>query len=77
MARHIRGTLNSSNADSVHILIFTAILYTLYTIGILKHLEALIFKNYICIVALALNSRRVSFHSLVDFLPNSTTIKLL
>jgi hypothetical protein len=77
MLRHMRGTLNSSNADSVHTLIFTTILYTLYTIAILKHLEALIFKNYICVVALTPNSRKVSFRTLADFLLNSTTVKVL
>src|SRR2546423_6305625 len=73
----MRGTLNSSNADSVHTLIFTAILYTLYNIAILKHLEALIFKNYIRVVALTPNLRRASFRSLAHFLPNSTTVKVL
>ena len=77
MTRHIRGTLNLSNADSVHTLIFTAILYALYTIAILKYLEALIFKIYIRVIALTLNSRRASFYRLADFLPKSTTIKLL
>src|SRR5207248_3175253 len=75
--RHMRGTLNSSNADSVHTSIFAAILYTLYTIAISKHSKALASKNYVHVVALAPDSRRASFHSLADFLPNSTTIKLL
>jgi hypothetical protein len=75
--RHITATLNSSNTDSVHTLIFTAILYKLYTIAILKHLEALIFKNYIRVDALKPNSRRASFRNLADFPPNKTTVKLL
>ena len=72
----MKGTLNSSNVDSVHTLIFAAILYTLYTIAISKLSKAFASKNYVHVVALAPNSRRASFHS-SDFLPNSTTIKLL
>ena len=61
----------------MHTLIFTATLHTLYTIAILKHLEALVFENYIRDVALTPNSRRASFRSLADFLPKSTALKVL
>jgi hypothetical protein len=75
--RHIKDILNLSNADSIHILIFTTILYILYTIAILKHLKALIFKYYIRVVALTPNPHKASFRSLADFLPNHTTVKVL
>lgn len=57
----MRGTLTLRRADPVHALIFPTILYNLYTIAISKYSDALASKNYVRVIALALNSRIGSF----------------
>lgn len=52
-------------------------LYKSYTIATPKHLEPFLPKNYIRIVAFTPNLHRAFFYSRIDFLPYSTTVKLL
>jgi hypothetical protein len=75
--RHMGGTLTSSNSESVHTLVSAIVLYKSYTIATPKHLEPFLSKNYIRIVAFAPNLHRAFFYSRIDFLPYSTTVKLL
>src|SRR6266487_5678229 len=58
-------------------LIFTTILCKSCTIATLKHLEPLLPKNYIQIVAFTPNLQRALFYSKTMFLYYSTTTKLL
>jgi hypothetical protein len=58
-------------------LIFTIVLYKSCAIATFKHLGPLLPINYICIVAFVPNSQRASFYSVIEFLPYSTTVKLL
>ena len=69
--------MTSSNSESVHTLVSAIVLYKSYTIATPKHLEPFLPKNYIRIVAFAPNLHRAFFYSRIDFLPYSTTVKLL
>jgi hypothetical protein len=74
---NITGTLTSSDYNSAHTSSFTTIMYKQYTVAIFKDPGRLLPINYVCIVALAPNLQRASFYSVIEFLPYSTTIKLL
>jgi hypothetical protein len=51
-----------NNSDSVHTSIFPTILYKPCTVAALEHLEHLLPKNHICIIAVAPDLRRALFH---------------
>jgi hypothetical protein len=55
MPRNIRGTLTLNNLKSRHTLISTIILYKSCVTATLKHLEPVLPKNYVCIVAFTFN----------------------
>ena len=46
-----------------------SLLYTSCFIATPKHLEPLSLKNYICVVALALDLQKVSLRGVIEFLP--------
>jgi hypothetical protein len=75
--RNIRGTLTLSNSDSVYMLISIIVLDKSCTIAIIKHLELLISKNYVCIIALRLIYKEPFFYNRINFPPYNTTIQLL
>ncbi len=52
-------------------------LYKSYPVATPKHSETLLLENYVRIVALAPDLQKVSFHSAIEFLSHSSTIKLL
>ena len=56
--QNIRGTSTLSDYNPAHTLIFTIILYKSCAATTFIHLEPLLLKNYICIVAFAPNAQR-------------------
>jgi hypothetical protein len=52
--RNTRGTLTLSNSDSVYTSISVIVLDKSCTVAVIKHLELLVSKNYVCIIALRL-----------------------
>src|SRR4051812_29141806 len=73
----MRGTLTSSNSDSVRASVSVIVLYKSCTVAIPEHVELLSPKNYVRVVAFPPNLQRAFFYCRTDFLPHSTTIKLL
>jgi hypothetical protein len=59
--RNTRGTLTLSNSDSVYTSVFVIVLDKSCTIAVLKHLELLISKNYVYIIALRLIYKKLFF----------------
>src|ERR1700722_3721956 len=56
--QNIRGTSTLSDYNPAHTLIFTIILYKSCAAATFTHLEPLLLKNYVCIVAFASNTQR-------------------
>ena len=77
MPRNLRGTLTLSTLKSRHKLISLISMYMLRFIATPKHLELLLLKNYIYIIALASDLQRVSFRGVIEFPYYNSTIKLL
>ena len=77
MPRKIISTLTLSLLNFIHILKFLILLYKSYFIATIKHYKPVLLENYICIIALALNLRKVSFYSIIEFFYYYFTIKRL
>jgi len=70
------GTLTLSNSNSIHTPVFPIALYKSCSAATPEHSEHLL-ENYIRIVALAPDLRRVPFHGVTESLHHSSTIDLL
>jgi hypothetical protein len=70
-------TLTLSISNSVHTSMSPIILYKSSSVATPKHCEPLSPENYIRIVAIAPDLRKVSVYSAIEFLYHSSTIELL
>jgi ABC-type amino acid transport system permease subunit len=77
VARKPLGTLTSNNSDSLHTPIIPIVLYRLCTVATPEHLEHLLSKYYVRIVAIAPDLRRAFFHGVTEILPHGTSFELL
>lgn len=77
MPENVRGTSTSSGLDSMHTSTMTILLYKQCTMAISKYSRPSHLANYDGVVAFEPDLQRASFHGISDFLPHSTTIKLL
>ena len=71
------GTSTLSISNSVHTSISPIYLYELCSVATPKHSEPLPLENYVRIVALASDLRKVSFYSATEFLHHNSTIEFL
>jgi hypothetical protein len=71
------GTLTLSILKSVHTLISPIFFYKLCSVATPGHLEPLLLKNHVRIVALTPDLHRLSFYSVTDFFYRSSTTELL
>ena len=71
------GTLTSSISKSMHTSISPIYLHKSYSVATPEHSELLPPENFVCIVALTPDLRRVSFYSAIEFLYYSSTIELI
>jgi hypothetical protein len=71
------GTLTFSISNSVHISKSSILLCKLCFVATPEHSKPLRLENYVDIVALALDLRKVSFYNATEFLNHSSTIELL
>ena len=77
MPENVRGTWTLSGSDSMYISTFTMFLYKPYTMAISVYSRFFYLENYARIIAIEPNLQRASFYSITNFLPYSTTAKLL
>jgi hypothetical protein len=75
VSRNLRGTLTFSTPKSKHKLISLISMYMLRFIATPKHLELLLPKNYICIIALMPDLQRVFFRGVIEFPYYNSTIR--
>ncbi|XTI90785.1 hypothetical protein V2W45_1411444 [Cenococcum geophilum] len=73
----MRGTLTLSDYNSAHTSSFTIIPYKSCAVATFKYLGPLLPINYVRIIAFAPSVQRASLYGITEFLPYSTTVKLL
>jgi len=71
------GILTLSILKSVHTLISLIFSYKLYSMATPGHFKPLLLENHVRIIALTLNSQRVSFYNIIDFFYYSSITELI
>jgi hypothetical protein len=77
MLRKLIGTLTFNILNSMHISISSIVLYKSCSVATPKHSEPLLLENYVYIVVLTPDLRRVFFYNATELLYYSSTIKFL